>query len=176
MTDGQLVSLSWNKAPIRSLTTTFLLLSHTCGFIDMGRSLSREDGSVVYSLCWPSPAQWFTGPRPAELLTIFYCLRLETPSTWRATSPYLYTLGMGWPSYTPKHWISFSSPPTTRRVTMEVFEPTSTRDWTTSESWVLSPESWVLSPESWVLSPESWVLSPEVSCYNRRSVGQSISE
>jgi hypothetical protein len=42
----------------------------------------------------------------------------------------------------------FSSPPTTRRVTMEVFDPASTRVW--SKLWV-------------------WVL-----CYDRRSVGQSV--
>jgi hypothetical protein len=35
----------------------------------------REDGSVVYNCCWPSPTQSFSGPSPAELMTIFYCLR-----------------------------------------------------------------------------------------------------
>jgi hypothetical protein len=40
-------------------------------------------------------------------MTIFYCLRFETlpPST-------------GWRSYTPRHWIPFSSPPTTRTATV----------------------------------------------------------
>jgi hypothetical protein len=28
-----------------------------------------------------------------------------------------------WPGYTPRHWVSFSSPPTTRRATVEIFEP-----------------------------------------------------
>jgi hypothetical protein len=27
-------------------------------------------------------------------------------------SPYLYPPGTGWPSYTPRHWVPFSSPPT----------------------------------------------------------------
>jgi hypothetical protein len=31
----------------------------------------------------------------------FYCLRFETPPTWRDRSPYLYPPGTGWPSYTP---------------------------------------------------------------------------
>jgi hypothetical protein len=35
-------------------------------------------GSVVYNCCWPSPAQWFSGPSPMGLATIFYCLRFET--------------------------------------------------------------------------------------------------
>jgi hypothetical protein len=44
--------------------------------------LSRQDGSVVYNFCWASPAQSFSGPSPAGLMTTFYCLRLETPITW----------------------------------------------------------------------------------------------
>jgi hypothetical protein len=30
----------------------------------------------------------------------------------------------GWPGYTPRHWVPISSPPTTHRATMEVFDPT----------------------------------------------------
>jgi hypothetical protein len=37
--------------------TTFLLLSDSYGFVDVGRSLWREDGSVVYNCCCPLPAQ-----------------------------------------------------------------------------------------------------------------------
>jgi hypothetical protein len=39
------------------------------------------------------------------LMITFYCLRLETPPTWRATSPYLYPSGTGWAGYTPRHWV-----------------------------------------------------------------------
>jgi hypothetical protein len=59
-------------------------------------------------------------------MTIFYCLRFETPPTRGSRSPYLYPPGTGWPSYTPRHWVPFSSPPTTRRATVELFEPAST--------------------------------------------------
>jgi hypothetical protein len=44
----------------------------------MGRSLWREDGSVVYNCCWSSPAQSFSGQSLMGLATIFYCLRFET--------------------------------------------------------------------------------------------------
>jgi hypothetical protein len=54
-------------------------------------------------------------------------LRFETPPTWRTRSPYLYPTATGWPSYTPRHSVHFSSPPTTRSGTVEVFEPASTR-------------------------------------------------
>jgi hypothetical protein len=56
-------------------------------------------------------------------MTTIYCLRFETPLTWRARSSYLYPRGTGWPSYTSSHWVPFSSPPTTRRATVEVFDP-----------------------------------------------------
>jgi hypothetical protein len=63
-------------------------------------------------------------------MTVFYCIRFETPPTWRAMSPYLYLPGIRWPSYNPRHWVTFSSPPTTRRATVEAFEPASKRGFT----------------------------------------------
>jgi hypothetical protein len=74
---GQTV-LEWSTH--RGLTTRFLLMSNSCGIVDVGRCLSlwREDWSVVYNCCWPSPAQSFSGPSPMVLGTIFYCLKFET--------------------------------------------------------------------------------------------------
>jgi hypothetical protein len=60
------------------LTTRFLLLSDSCEFVDVGRSLWRENGSVIYNCYWSSLAQSFSGPSPLGLVTIFYCLRFET--------------------------------------------------------------------------------------------------
>jgi hypothetical protein len=72
---GQCV-LEWS---IRlGLMTRFFLLSDNCGFVDVGRSLWREDESVGYNCCWPSPAQSFSGSSSVGLATIFYCLRFET--------------------------------------------------------------------------------------------------
>jgi hypothetical protein len=34
--------------------------------------------SVVYNYCLPSPAQSFSGPSPAGLVTIYYCFRFQT--------------------------------------------------------------------------------------------------
>jgi hypothetical protein len=96
-TDGQSASLAWNKAPIWGLTTRFLLVSDRYGFADVGRSLWREDGSVVYNLCWSSPAQWFLGPSPAGLVTIFCCLRFETFPFHR----FLRLAGLQWRYSTP---------------------------------------------------------------------------
>jgi hypothetical protein len=60
------------------LTTRSWLLSDSCGFVGLGRSLWREDGSAVCNCYWPSPAQSFSGPSPVGLVVIFYCLRFET--------------------------------------------------------------------------------------------------
>jgi hypothetical protein len=97
------------------LTNRFLVLSDSCGFVDVERSVWRENGSAGYNCCWSSPVQSFLGPSPAGLVNIFYCLRFEALP------------GTGWPSYTSRHWVPFSSSPTTRRAMVEVFEPASTR-------------------------------------------------
>jgi hypothetical protein len=105
--------------------TRFLLLSEICVFVDVGHPLWREDGSVVYNYCWPSPMQSFSSPSSAGLMTIFYFLRFETPPTWRVRSLYLNPPETGWPSYTPRHCFPFSLSPTSHRATVEVFEPAS---------------------------------------------------
>jgi hypothetical protein len=51
----------------------------------------------------------------------YFTVSFEIPSTWRARPPYLYLPGTRWPSYTPGHWIPFSSPLTNRRAMVEVF-------------------------------------------------------
>jgi hypothetical protein len=44
------------------------------------RALSLTRGQVcLYNCCWLLPAQSFVGPSPVRLMTIFYCLRFETP-------------------------------------------------------------------------------------------------
>jgi hypothetical protein len=54
--------------------------------------------------------------------------QIQDSPTLRAKPLYLYTPGTGWPSYTPRHWVLFSSPPMTQRATVEIFEPTSMQD------------------------------------------------
>jgi hypothetical protein len=79
------------------LTTRYLLLSDSCGFVDVERSPSREDGSVIYNCCWHSPAQPFSGPSPVGLATILYCLRFETSSFCRL----LLLAGLRWRNSIP---------------------------------------------------------------------------
>jgi hypothetical protein len=59
---------------------------------------------------------------------------LRLPQTWRTRSPYLYPTGTGWPRYTPGHCVPFPLPLTTRRATVKVFNPSSTRP-LTRQTW-----------------------------------------
>jgi hypothetical protein len=101
MTVSQSVSLGFE--PHLGLMTRYLLLFDTNGLVFVGRPFWQEDGSVFCICCWSSPAQSFSCPN----------LRISWDS-W----PYFTVLGLRLP---------FSSPPTTRRVTVEVFDPASTR-------------------------------------------------
>jgi hypothetical protein len=56
-------------------------------------------------------------PSPTGLMTIIFCLRFDTPRTWRARFLYLYPPGRGWPDFIPRHWIPFSLPRATRKAT-----------------------------------------------------------
>jgi hypothetical protein len=82
---------------------------------------------VIYNCCWTSPVKSFLGPSLVGLMTIFYCLRFETPPDLSARPSYLYPPGTGCPSCNPRHWAPISSPPTTCRAVVEVFERVSTQ-------------------------------------------------
>jgi hypothetical protein len=95
-TDGQSASLSWHKAPIWGLRPDFYYCQAVAGLL-MWDGLSNERTGMSFIFA--------AGPRqrshsrvqvPWDLWTYFYCLWLES---------------------------SFSSPPTTRRVTVVVFGP-----------------------------------------------------
>jgi hypothetical protein len=99
-------SISLGVKPNLRRKTRLLLLSCRCWFVDVGRPLWREDGSVIYSCYWVSPAQSFLLPSAAGLTIIFYYHRFETPPTWRVRSLYfisprvrvahLYPQVLGW--------------------------------------------------------------------------------
>jgi hypothetical protein len=76
---SQSASRSWCQAPIWDPKTNF---SHSLfdyfldsfGFVDVGRPLWREVGSVLSSFCRASPAQPFSDLSPTGLMSIVYCL------------------------------------------------------------------------------------------------------
>jgi hypothetical protein len=105
-TDGQSDSLSWYKAPIRGLRPEFFFpfgirnTSDSYVLYSVGRPLWREDGSVFCMCRWTLPAKSFSVVVPWDFRSYFTVSDLRLP---------------------------FSSPPTTRRVTVEVFDPASIR-------------------------------------------------
>jgi hypothetical protein len=117
------ISSSWRQAPWDSRPAFFFQLNSCFHSPYVTSSLARG---------WVCRLQLLMAlvSSPAGLMTTFYSLKFETFPTWRARSPYLYPPGVGWPIYSPRHWVSFSSPRMTRRATVEVrvFDPTSTRD------------------------------------------------
>jgi hypothetical protein len=84
---------------------------------------------------WVSRIKWLLVLASAIILRSESCgthdhillSQIRYSPTWRAKIPYLYPPRTGWAGYTPRHWVAFSSPPTTRRATVEVFDTTSTR-------------------------------------------------
>jgi hypothetical protein len=68
--------------PLTPTTSIFFQLN-TCSYSPYITSVWREVGPTVYNCCWVSPAQSFSAPSLAGLITIFYCLRFETLPTWR---------------------------------------------------------------------------------------------
>jgi hypothetical protein len=100
-------------SPLRLTSSNFYFQLNTCDHSPyVTSSLTRGWVCHLQSVLH-SPARSFSGPSPAGLMTTFYCLRFETPLTRRATSPYLYPIGRGCPSYIPRHWVPFSLLPTT---------------------------------------------------------------
>jgi hypothetical protein len=112
-TDGQSASLSWCQAPIWGLRPDFYYCQTVAVLLVWG-ALSDERTGLPFTIA--------AGPRqcshscvrvPRDSWPYFAVSNSRLPQNWRARSQYLYPPGTGWPSYTPTHWVTFSSPPTT---------------------------------------------------------------
>jgi hypothetical protein len=82
----QSASPSWRQAPIwdpRPIVPILCLIIFldSFGFVDVGRPLWREVGSVIFSFCWASPEQPFSDLSPTGLMSIVYRLYiLDSPN------------------------------------------------------------------------------------------------
>jgi hypothetical protein len=85
------------------MTSNFIFQLNTCGYSPYVTCSLTRGWVCRLQLLLSSPAQSYSGPSPAGLITIFYCLWLETPPTWRTRSLYLHPPGTGWSGYTPRH-------------------------------------------------------------------------
>jgi hypothetical protein len=94
--------------------------------------------------------------------------------------PVVYPPETRWSGSTPRHWVSFSSPSTTRAATVEVFDPASTREYDLCKS---PGQSYFttggLPPTSSSLRQAPWDPRPEIifqlnSCGNSPYVATSL--
>jgi hypothetical protein len=100
-TDSQLASLSWNKAPIWGLRPDFYFCLTVAGLLMFG-AVSDERTGLSFTIA--------AGPRQRSHSRVWV--------PWESWSYYTVSDSR----------LPFLSPPTTRRVTVEVFDPASTRE------------------------------------------------
>jgi hypothetical protein len=84
----------------------FVFCFKIAGFLLWGALSDQRIGLKFTRTIASGPCQ--SNPSPAELRP-YFTVSFETPPTLRARSPYLYSPGTGWSSYTPGHWVTFSS-------------------------------------------------------------------
>jgi hypothetical protein len=122
--DGRFTAIQFLATSTSRLTISNFFSNLTLTVIVlMLHLLSQEDGFVVYNCCWPSPAQLFSGPSPASLMTTFYCLRFETPPpcSWtlfpQEQGGRIIPPGTGFPFHRFLRLSGVSEPPSTRGTT-----------------------------------------------------------
>jgi hypothetical protein len=112
---------------LRLTTSSFIFQLNTCGYSPYGiTSLTRGwicrlklllvlDRSFILK----SESRWTYDHNLLSQIWDFPNLEDQFP---------VYLPGTWWLGYTPRQWVPFSAPPTSRRAAVEVFDPASTRD------------------------------------------------
>jgi hypothetical protein len=120
----QNLSLVLRPTPIWGLGQDFYCCQTVAGLL-MWDALSGERTGLSFTFA-TGPRQWSRSqvrvPRDSRPHFTLSDSRLSQPG---GPGPRIYI--PGWPGYTPRHCVAFSSLPTTRRARLEVFDPASTR-------------------------------------------------
>jgi hypothetical protein len=100
-TDSQSVSMSWYRAPLLDLRPDITSFRNVDVWnlrycVYWAPSLTR--GRVCNLQCNHSMVRVAQNPKP------YFTVSSKTSPTWRVRFSYLYSPGIGWPSYTPRHW------------------------------------------------------------------------
>jgi hypothetical protein len=110
-------------SPLRLTTSNFIFQLNTCGYSpyetsSLARGWVRRLQLLLALVSAVIPESESRGTQDYILLS-----QIRDSPTWRVRSTHWYPPGTGWPGYTPRHWVPFSSLSTTRRVTVEVLTP-----------------------------------------------------
>jgi hypothetical protein len=115
------------QAPIWGLRPNFYYCQTVASLLSWALSLTREwVCRLQLLLVFASAVILGSGSRGTRDHILLSQIR-DSPNL-EGQVPVFISPGTGWPSYTPRHWVPFLSPPTIRRATVEVFEPASARD------------------------------------------------
>jgi hypothetical protein len=142
------------------------------------RFLNFSDGLLVYNCCWSLWAQSFSGSKSSETHDIMYCLRFETPPTWRGRSPYLHPQEQGGPVMPPGTGFTFrrllrlgglrwrySTPPPHGKIPSSQAVLVITLLWTNPENTVSNSSSIVFI--YWILPSTQQIYHISCSCFYR---------
>jgi hypothetical protein len=128
-TDGQSAGLSWCQTPIWGPRPDFYYCQTVEGFVTRGASLPRRRVCRLQLLLVLSSAV-ILGSEPRGTHDHILLSQIPDSPNLEGQVPVFIPPGRWWPSFTPRHWVPFSSPPTTRSAMVEVFEPASTKGMT----------------------------------------------
>jgi hypothetical protein len=109
MTDGQLASLSWCQAPVWALWRHFYCCHTVARLLILG-AVSDERMGLPFTIAAGPRQHNHSWSRVLQDSWPYFTVSDSRPPTWRVRSPYLYPPGTWWPSYTPRHWVTFLSP------------------------------------------------------------------
>jgi hypothetical protein len=124
-TDGQSAGLSWCQEPIWGLRPDFYYCQTVTGLL-IWSALSDERAGLSFRIA--------AGPRQRNRSQVrvrwnswpYFTVSDSKLSQTGGPGARIYIpQEQGDPVIHPRHWVPFSSPPTTRRATVEGFEPTS---------------------------------------------------
>jgi hypothetical protein len=104
------------------LNTRFLSLSNSCGF-DVRRLFWWRTDLLFTTAADPHQHSHSRDQVPLGLMAILYCIRFESPETWKARFPYLYPPKNRVAQLYLRHCVPFLSPPTTHRAMVDACEP-----------------------------------------------------
>jgi hypothetical protein len=136
-TDGQSASVSWCQANIWGPRPDFCYY-HTVSNLLMWGVLPDEKKGLSFTIAAGPHQRSHSRVRvPRDSWPYFTVLdsKFLQPGGPDLRIYILQEHGGRWPSYTPKQWVPFSSPPTTGRAMVSVFEPVSAPGLTVCAGW-----------------------------------------